>query len=223
MSPEQGARYVRLLKTQVLLTEQRLHITRMSDSPADEDVSAMSRLRDGDDLTLNELMARGQEPSVRFLYRYTVNEPDALHLAQETLVRVYEHRGSYDARGMSSRRLYTIAGNLCRNHARWKTRHPTVSMDLGTSADSDRTLGEQIPDGGPMLSDDAVTHERVDAVRDAIQEPSDEQLTATILHEYEDVTYAANAKIQDCSVKVVETRLYRARQTLRERLGRWLK
>lgn len=40
----------------------------MNDASADADVAAMLRLRDGDDLALNELMNRWQQPLVRFLY-----------------------------------------------------------------------------------------------------------------------------------------------------------
>lgn len=195
----------------------------MNDAPPDADGAAMLRLRDGDDLALNELMTLWQGPLVRFIYRYTANEPDALDLAQETFVRVYEHRASYDARGKFSTWLYTIAGNLCRNHARWKSRHPTVSMEVEVSPESDRTLGDQLPDPARTPAQDAAGRELADAVRDAIRELPDDQRTATILYEYEDVAYADIAKVQGCSVKAVETRLYRARQTLRERLAHWLK
>ena len=53
----------------------------MSEADLEADIAAMLRLRDGDDLALNELMTRWQEPLVRFLYRYTVSEQDALDLA----------------------------------------------------------------------------------------------------------------------------------------------
>lgn len=196
--------------------------TRMNEAAPDADTDAMLRLRDGDDLALNELMTRWQQPVVRFLYRYTVSEEDALDLAQETFVRVYEHRAKYDARGKFSTWLYTIAGNLCRNHARWKTRHPTVSMETQTSAQSDTTLGDQLPDKTRTPAQDAASHELADAVRDAIQELPDDQRTATVLYEYEDVAYADIARVLGCSVKAVENKLYRARQFLRERLSRWL-
>ena len=195
----------------------------MSDAAPDADTAVMLRLRDGDDLALNELMTRWQQPLVRFLYRYTVSEQDALDLAQETFVRVYEHRARYDARGKFSTWLYTIAGNLCRNHARWKARHPTVSMETQTSAQSDTTLGDQLPDKTRTPAQDAAGHELADAVRDAIQGLPDDQRTATVLYEYEDVAYADIAKVLGCSVKAVENKLYRARQYLRERLARWLK
>lgn len=194
----------------------------MSEADPGADIAAMLRLRDGDDLALNELMSRWQEPLVRFLYRYTVSEEDAQDLAQETFVRVYEHRARYDARGKFSTWLYTIAGNLSRNHARWKVRHPTVSLETETAAQSDTTLGEQLPDKARAPAQDAAGHELTDAVRDAIQALPDDQRTATILFEYEDQPHMEIAAVLGCSPKAVETRLYRARQFLRERLARWM-
>lgn len=194
----------------------------MNDASADADVAAMLRLRDGDDLALNELMNRWQQPLVRFLYRYTLSEPDALDLAQDTFVRVYEHRAKYDARGKFSTWLYTIATNLCRNHARWKSRHPTVSMEVELSANSDTTLGEQLPDAKATPAQSAQTDELAGAVRDAIQTLPDDQRTATLLYEYEDAAYTDIASVLGCSVKAVENKLYRARQSLREKLARWL-
>lgn len=194
----------------------------MTEAEQGEDVAAMLRLRDGDDLALNELISRWQKPLIRFVYRYTQSEADALDIAQETFARVYEHRARYDARGKFSTWLYTIAGNLCRNHARWKARHPAVSMDVEISDQSERTLGDQIPDGAHTPAQDAAQHELADAVRQAIEALPDDQRTATILYEYEDVAYADIAKVLGCSVKAVENKLYRARQCLRERLSRWL-
>lgn len=195
----------------------------MNDDSADADMAAMRRLRDGDDLALNELMNRWQQPLVRFLYRYTLSEADALDLAQDTFVRVYEHRTKYDARGKFSTWLYTIAINLCRNHARWKSRHPTVSMETTLAANSEATLGAQIPDAKATPAQSAQTDELAGAVRDAIQELPDDQRTATLLFEYEDQSHAEIAAVLGCSAKAVETRLYRARQFLRQRLASWLK
>jgi RNA polymerase sigma factor (sigma-70 family) len=180
-------------------------------------------VREGDDLALNDLMTRWQEPLTRFLIRYTGSEPDALDLAQDTFVRVYEARARYDARGKFSTWLYTITGNLCRNHARYKTRHPAVSLDAELSPGSDATFGEQLPAAGATPADCADEAERAAAVREAIAALPDEQRTATILFEYEDQSHAEIAAILGCSPKPVETRLYRARQFLRERLAGWLK
>jgi RNA polymerase sigma-70 factor, ECF subfamily len=192
----------------------------MTDDAAD--VAAMLRLRDGDDLALNELMSRWHRPLVRFLYRFTLSEPDAVDLAQDTFVRVYEHRAKYNARGKFSTWLYTIAGNLCRNHARWKSRHPTVSMETALAADSEKTLGDQLADNRATPVQTVQKNELAAAVRDAIQSLPADQRTATLLFEYEEVAYADIAAVLGCSIKAVENKLYRARQTLREKLARWL-
>ena len=187
----------------------------------DADAAAMARLRDGDDLALSELMTRWQEPLTRFLIRYTASEPDALDLAQDTFVRVYEARSRYDARGKFSTWLYTIAGNLCRNHARYKARHPAVSLDTEISPESDATLGDQIPGEQNSPAQDAANRELAAAVRDAIQELPGDQRTATILFEYEDQSHADIATVLGCTSKAVEAKLYRARQFLREKLTSW--
>ena len=95
----------------------------MNEGESDADTEAMFRLRGGDDLALNDLMSRWQAPLVRFLYRYTVSEQDALDLAQETFVRVYEHRAKYAARGKFSTWLLTIAGKHGERGERFRPRH----------------------------------------------------------------------------------------------------
>jgi RNA polymerase sigma factor (sigma-70 family) len=85
---------------------------------ADPDAELMLRLKNGEDWILNELMTRWQQPLVAFIYRYIGRETEALDLAQETFVRVYETRHRYAVRGKFSTWLFTIAANLCRNYLR---------------------------------------------------------------------------------------------------------
>src|SRR3984957_19181246 len=89
---------------------------------ADPDAELMLRLKNGEDSILNELMSRWQQSLVAFIYRYIGHEADALDLAQETFVRVYETRRRYTVQGKFSTWLFTIAANLCRNHLRWRLR-----------------------------------------------------------------------------------------------------
>jgi RNA polymerase sigma-70 factor (ECF subfamily) len=194
----------------------------MSDPESDADTAAMLRLRNGDDTALNELMTRWQKPLTGYLWRQTQSEADALDLAQDTFVRVYEHRNKYKPSAKFSTWLYTIATNLCRNHARWRLRHPTVSIETAPFSNSDAKLSDQLPAGNATPSEMAQTAELASAVRDAILALPEDQRTATVLHEYEGAAYSDIADVLGCSVKAVENKLYRARQTLREKLARWL-
>ena len=49
-----------------------------------------------------------------------------------------------------------------------------------------------------------------------------EQRTALALCEFENLSYAEAAQAMGCTVKSVELRIYRAKQTLREKLRRLL-
>lgn len=193
----------------------------MADSP-EADAEAMTRLRGGDDLALNELMARWQQPLVNYLARFCGDEATALDLAQDTFVRVYEARARYDTRGKFATWLYTIAGNLARNSHRWQQRHPTVSLDA-PSDENGGTLATHLPDAALAPDANAEASERASAVRAAIAELPEDQRAIVLLSEYEDRSHADIAAVLTCTTKAVETRLYRARQTLREKLTRWLK
>ena len=187
-------------------------------SPAD--VECMARLKDGEDTALNELMARWQQPLVSFILRYTGNHEDALDLAQETFVRVFESRDRYEPRSKFSTWLFTIAANLCRNLARWRERHPTVTLHA-TGEDDDSGLESTLPAAGDTPFDSAEREDLASAVREAIQTLPHDLKTAVLLFEYQDQSYDEIAATLRCSPKAVETRLYRARKILREALSRW--
>src|SRR5690606_35165531 len=95
----------------------RAQMTPAADQPpADEALAAA--LRAGDDAALDTLMLRWQVPLRAFLYRHTHNEADALDLAQETFVRIYQHRARYREGARFSTWMFQIALNLARDHAR---------------------------------------------------------------------------------------------------------
>ena len=191
-----------------------------TDDPTQEDVECMLRLKNGEDTALNELMTRWQKPLVSFILRYAGNEQDALDLAQETFVRVFESRARYEPRSKFSTWLFTIATNLCRNQARWRERHPTVTLHA-TGDDEDSGLESTLPATGDTPSDSAEREDLASAVREAIQTLPHDLKTAVLLFEYQEQGYEEIAATLRCSPKAVETRLYRARQLLRGSLSRW--
>jgi RNA polymerase sigma-70 factor, ECF subfamily len=192
----------------------------MSVQHEDPDVRAMSRLRDGDDLALDEIMDRWQRRLTSYLVRMTGSETVAIDLAEETFVRVYQSRTRYRPTGAFSTWLFAIASNLARHHLRWRLRHPSISIDAPAG---EHSIAENLPASAPDPSVRLEEDERADAVRKAISELPPDLREVLILCEYEDMSYSQVAKIQSCSEKAVETRLYRARGILRKKLERWLR
>lgn len=64
--------------------------------------------------------------------------------------------------------------------------------------------------------------ERARIVKEAVTALPPDLREAVLLFEYEDLSHEQIAEIAGCSKKAVETRLYRARAILREKLSRWL-
>ena len=185
-----------------------------------QDRADMARLVAGHDAALNDLMARHAPSIHHFLCRMLGNEDDANDVAQETFVRVYQHRCSYRSGARFSTWLYTIAANLARNLHRWRRRHPNVSLDA-ENADN-ISLADTLPSTKPLPSEEHAQAERAAAVRGAVNRLPEDLREAIVLCELEDHSVADAAAILNTTPKAVESRLYRARQLLRERLKRWL-
>ena len=171
-------------------------------------------LASGHDAALNDLMERHGRKMMNYLIRCLQSEDAAADLAQETFVRVYQHRYKFDPRHKFTSWLYTIASNLVRDHLRHQMRHPEVTME--------DDLGEKTGGRGPSPSEEIQARERADALQAAIAALPDELRIPLILAEYEERSQAEIGEILGCSAKAVETRLYRARHQLRKRLENFL-
>ena len=181
------------------------------------DHELMARLATGDDLALNALMRRWSDRIVSFLYRMTGRHDAAVDLAQETFVKLYQARGRYRPRGGEfSTWLFTIASNLAKNHARWRSRHPEISLDAPADDGSNSLPEPRSAEASPDQA--AVSRESEEQVRMAILALPSELREALLLFTHEQLGYADIARIMQCSPKAVETRIYRARQILKEQL-----
>ena len=86
------------------------------------DRADMARLAAGSGAALDALMERHAGAVFGFLCRFVGDEDAANDLAQETFVRVYRHARDFKPRLRFSNWLFTIAGNLARNHLRARSR-----------------------------------------------------------------------------------------------------
>ena len=185
------------------------------------DRADMEKLQAGQDAALNDLMERHATPVFHFLCRMLGNEDDANDLAQETFVRVFKSAKSYRSEQRFSTWLFTIAANLARNHFRWRSRHPNLSLDA-ENAETGQTLASTLPANIASPKEAALAGERAAAVRAAVKNLPEDLRAAIVLCEWEERSVAEASTILEATPKAVESRLYRARGILRERLKSWL-
>ena len=188
-------------------------MSELNSTRVDPDAELMLRLKGGEDLMLNELMTRWQQPLVTFIYRYIGHQADALDLAQETFVRVYQSRSRYTVRSRFTSWLFAIAANLCRNYLRrWKRGGGPATESLDAEA------AERVPGSDDSPDQATARSEVISIIKEVVSKLPHDLKTVILLYEYESLTYEEISSVLGCSIKAVEMKLYRARKLLREKL-----
>ncbi len=191
----------------------RTHRT-LKENTADEDYALVKRLRSGDDFALNEIMQRYKERVCRLAWRYVGNEDAALDVTQETFTKLYFNIDKYDPAYKFSTWVFQITVNLCRDHLRKNKNHArNVSFDaLSEDSSGDWQRSDENIEAG-LLS-----REQLALLRREIKLLPETLKEAFILFAVEERTQAECAEILNVSAKTVETRVYRARKILSEKL-----
>jgi RNA polymerase sigma-70 factor (ECF subfamily) len=175
---------------------------------ADPDPVLVRRIQAGDVAAFDELLTRYRKPVLNFVYRLLGDATEAEDVAQDVFVRAYRHIRDYQPKVKVSTWLFAIARNAALDRLRYRQRHPTAPLDAAPEP--------------AAVSREVELRETGAQIADAVATLPEDQRTAIVLAEYHDLSYAEIAEIMECSVKSVESRLYRAKATLREKLRGFL-
>lgn len=156
------------------------------------------------------VVARFQRPVLNFIYRYLASREEAEDVTQDVFVRLHVYLGRFRNTGPNSLSTLTfqIARRAAIDRSRYLSRRKTSPLESAPEPTSSRS-----PAHDAVLSDTATR------VAQAVSQLPEDQRTALLLTAYEDLPIRHAAEIMGCSEKSVESRIYRARQTLRTRLG----
>ena len=183
-----------------------------------EDSAIMLELRAGNMSGFDFLIQKYRKPIVNFMYRMVHNQAVAEELAQEVFLRVYRSRETYRAEARFSTWLYRIATNLGVNHAR-DNRHErnaaTVYLD---AADEETGTTPDVADSTPGAEASMLRRERMNAIRQHVMALPERQRMAVLMHKYEEMDYKQIGDVLKLSESATKSLLFRAYQTLRERL-----
>lgn len=187
-----------------------------------EEKAFVERAVNGSLEAYDELVRRYQERIYATLYNMTSNHEDARDLTQETFIKAYHALKSF--RGTSSfyTWVYRIAVNRTLNFL--KQRRNRIHMSLN---DLDRNV-ERDPDLLMLISEDTPHRdlrlaELQEKLNEALQKLSEQHRMAVVLHDIQGMPHEEIAKIMECSVGTVRSRLFYARQQLQGMLADYLK
>jgi RNA polymerase sigma-70 factor, ECF subfamily len=182
-------------------------------SREDPDLPLVERIQGGNEKAFNDLMGRYKRPILNFIYRLVGDATEADDLAQEVFVRTYRNLRTFrPGTAQFSTWLFQLAHNASIDCLRKRARRPVDPVEPATLAEAAATSTSP-PDHETEI------REIGERIATAVAELPEDQRTAFVLAEYHGMSYAEIAEIMRCSEKSVESRLYRAKQSLRTRLG----
>jgi RNA polymerase sigma-70 factor, ECF subfamily len=190
------------------------------DYGADEqsDAAVMLCVAAGDEAGFNFLVEKYHRGMIHFLFRMVHNQAVAEELAQEVFLRVYRSRESYRAEAKFSTWLYRIATNLAVNHAR-DTKHERAAQTVYLDApDPETGTTPDVADDDPSVEEELLRDERMASIRRHVMALPERQRMAVLMHKYQGMDYRQIGEVLKLSESATKSLLFRAYQTLRERL-----
>jgi RNA polymerase sigma-70 factor, ECF subfamily len=182
------------------------------------DAAIMLRVAAGDEAGFNYLVERYHRPMISFLYRMVHSQAVAEELAQEVFLRVYRSRESYRAEAKFTTWLYRIATNLAVNHAR-DTKYERTAQNVYLDVPDEETgTTPEVADDEPSIEERLLRDERMAAIRKHVMALPERQRTAVLMHKYQGMDYRQIGEVLKLSESATKSLLFRAYQTLRERL-----
>lgn len=174
----------------------------------------MEYFQAGYEEAFNILVHRFKDRLHNFLYRYTHDHQDCEDLVQETFLRVYRSRHSYERIAKFSTWMYTIALNLAKSLYKKKQRMTTVTIHQDESDPDDRPM--KLEDTG-VLQDQSL-HEKmcVDHLKKALDELNNDFREVVVLRDIKQMAYDEIAEITDLPMGTVKSRINRGRAQLQD-------
>ncbi len=200
-----------------------------SDEPAEgpapmpaEEMELVKRARRGDLPAYDDLVRRYQERIYATVYHMTANHEDANDLAQEAFIKAYHALKSFKGGSSFYTWVYRIAVNKTINFLKQRKNKAQLSLnDLDFNAEHDPDLVALISEKTPRREVSlAELQEKLNAAMQKLSEPH--RLVVT-LHDVQGLSHEEIAKIMDCNIGTVRSRLFYARQQLQAYLSDYLK
>jgi RNA polymerase sigma-70 factor (ECF subfamily) len=180
------------------------------------------RAQRGDLHAYDDLVRRYQERIYATIYHMTSNHEDANDLAQDTFIKAYHALKSFKGGSSLYTWLYRIAVNKTINFLKQRRHRTHMSLDdLDINAEHDPDIVALVSDKTPRR--EAGLAELQQKLNEAMQQLSESHRLVVTLHDVQGLPHEEIAKIMDCNVGTVRSRLFYARQQLQGFLSDYLK
>lgn len=193
---------------------------------ADEDL--MKLCQEGDEGAFGILFQRYEGQALSFIHRLIGDQSRTEALGQEAFLRIFKDARSYQYPRSFTTWFYTIVRNLCKNELRWRSRHPTVSIEENvdhsehSGSDHGVRIGDFLESDGrdPLLG--LVSREMNQKLEQSLWELPELEREILILNRFQGLKYREISEVVGVPISTVRARIYSALERLRKSIKEYL-
>lgn len=183
----------------------------------DIDQLLVERVQRGDQKAFALLVEKYQRKLGRLLARMIRDQAEVEDVVQESFIKAYRALPNFRGDSAFYTWLYRIGINTAKNHLVAMGRRPSVSNDIEVED------AENFEDGDELRTVDTpetelMTKELAQTVKQAIDALPQELKTAISLRELDGLSYEEIAELMQCPIGTVRSRIFRARESVAEKL-----
>ena len=164
----------------------------------------VERCRRGDRQALEQLIGQYQKPVYNAAYRILGNPDDAADVTQAAFLKAFEHLDQYDPKYRFFSWIYRIAVNESINQAK---RHK-----------NQQSLDEQVFAGSGGPDAELAAGDLSKEIQRGLMDLTEDYRTVIVLRHFSECSYRQISDILQIPEKTVKSRLYSARQQMKEKL-----
>ncbi len=184
----------------------------------DIDINLMLRVKGGDAEALTQLISRHQDAVYSTVSNMLRFGGDVDDVAQQVFIQVWKGAATYTPTCKFTTWLFTIVRNLALNEIRRQKRKPFISSEELEDKNGVTLSIDESP-SPDMLLDHAELNK---AIEEAIASLSPQAALAIQLRRFENLSYEEIATILEITVPATKSLIFRARQSLKEKLASFL-
>lgn len=178
----------------------------------EQDQQLVERVQAGDKRAFDLLVTKYQHKILGLIIRFVHDPYEAQDVAQEAFIKAYRALGNFRGDSAFYTWLYRIAINTAKNHLVARGRRPPdsdVSAEDAEFYEGDHALKDIGSPERALLRDEIES-----TVHRTIQQLPNDLRTALTLREFDGLSYEEIAKVMQCPVGTVRSRIFRAREAV---------
>ena len=177
----------------------------------ENDINIINLVKKGDSRAFDILVVKYQDRLLYSVYKFCKDLELSQDITQEAFVKAFRNIDKFRGESSFYTWIYRIAINTAKNYFSNKSRGAeTYNEDILDTALSDMSLNSDNPE--TLLA----AEEMKDAVNQAFQNLPDEIRSTLSLREYDGLSYEEIAKVQNCPIGTVRSRIFKGRELINE-------